>query len=126
MSEAILQIPCELTGSSTKSVTKTTKLTFESQEAVPPEMIARITEKVGRTGWLAFLVGERPIDILDVVGLPEIKTEKGEKSKSTRLRAALFRLWEATGKVGDSETHYNIHAEKFIEHVKSKIEEASK
>jgi len=122
--ETLLQIPAELTGSQTKSVSKTTKLTFESQESVPPELISKITAKVGKTGWLCFLAEERPLDVLDVVGLPEIKAEKGEKSKSARLRGVLYRLWEQTGRVGDSETHYQIHMEKYIEHVKSRIQEA--
>jgi len=124
--ETLLTIPCELTGSATRSISKTTKLVFESQEQVPPELIARITEKVGKTGHLCFLVGERQIDTLDVLNLPEIKTEKGEKTKGQRLRASLFRLWEAQGKVGSSEEHYNIHMEKLIDHVKAKIEEASR
>lgn len=124
--ELILQIPVELTGSATKSVTKTTKLTFETQEAVNPELIARITSKMGRVGWLSFLVGEKQIDTLDVVGLPDIKVERGDKTKGQRLRGALWKLWEAQGKVGSSEDHYNIHLEKFIDHVKAKIEEATK
>lgn len=123
--ETILQIPVELTGSSTRAVSKTTKLQFETQEAVNPELIARITAKMGRVGWLSFLVGEKQIDTLDVVGLPDIKVEKGEKTKGQRLRASLFRLWQAQGKVGSSEEHYNIHMERLIDHVKSKIEEAT-
>jgi len=124
--ESILQIPVELIGSQTKSVTKTTKLQFETQEAVNPELIARITAKMGQVGWLSFLVGEQRIDTLDVLNLPEIKIEKGEKTKGQRLRASLFRLWEAQGKVGSSEDHYNVYMERLIDHIKSKIEEATK
>lgn len=120
--ETLLQIPCELTGSQTKSVSKTTKLTFESQENVSPELISRITANVGRTGWLCFLPEERKIDVLDVVGLPEIKTEKDRKSQSVRLRAVLYLLWEKGGKVGDSETFYNAKMEQLIEHFKEKLD----
>jgi len=119
--ETLLQIPCELTGSQTKSVSKTTKLTFESQESVPPELISRITAYVGKTGWLCFLPEERQIDVLDVVGLPEIKVDKDRKSQATRLRAVLWRLWEQEGKVGDSETFYNAKMEQLIEHYKEKL-----
>ena len=121
--DSILQIACELTGSSTKSVSKTTKLVFESQENVPPELIARITTSVGKTGWLAFLVSERPIDSLDVINLPELPTEKDRKSQATRMRAILWRLWEQEGKPGDSETYYAAKMEALLEMLKSKLKD---
>lgn len=125
MHETLLQIPCELTGSATKSISKTTKLTFESQENVPAELISKITQNVGKTGWLCFLPEERQIDTMDVMDLPEIKVSKDEKSKALRLRNALYVLWEATGKVGTSEEHYNVQTEKLIDFIKGKIKEAT-
>lgn len=122
MDEQILQIAAELTGSSTKSVSRTTKLTFESQESVPPELIAKVTSLVGKTGWLAFLVSDRPIDTLDVVSLPELSTETGRKSQAERIRAVLWRLWEKNGKAGDSETFYNQKTEQIIEHLKKQLD----
>ena len=119
--EKILQIPCELISSATRSISKTTKLTFESQEAVPSDLIAQLTQCVGQTGWLTFLAEKRQIDTLDIVNLPEITIEKGEKSKATRLRSSLYRLWESEGKQGDFETAYNVQMEKLIDFVKSKI-----
>jgi len=121
MENKILQIPCELTDTNTKAIRRTTKLVFETLEIVPPHLIAQLTQCVGKTGWLAFLAEERQIDTLDVVNLPKITIEKGEKSKATRLRASLYRLWESEGKQGDSETHYNVQMEKLIDFVKSKI-----
>ena len=120
--ETLLQIPVELIGSQTKSVTKTTKLQFETQETVPPELIARITAQMGKVGWLSFLVGETPLDSLDVVALPEIKVEKDRKSQAERLRAVIWRLWEKNGKVGDSEAFYNSKTEQIIEHLKKQLE----
>lgn len=120
--DTLLQIPCELTGSTTKSVTQTTKLTFESQQAVPPELIARITAKMGHVGWLAFLVGERQIDSLDVLKLPEITVEKGRKSQAERIRGVIWRIWEKNGKMGDSEAFYNSKTEQIIEHLKKQLE----
>lgn len=121
MNETLLQIPAELVSSTTRSVSKTTKLTFESQENVPPELISKITENIGRTGWLCWLVSERKIDALDVVSLKEIKGEKDKKSKAERLRAALYILWQKEGEIGSSEEFYQAKMERFIDHVKEKI-----
>ncbi len=121
--ETILQIPCELTGSATKSVTKTTKLVFETQETVPPELIARITAQMGRVGWLSFLVGERQIDTLEVVGLPEIKTPKDKKSKAERQRNAYYVLWQKQGGTGDFDSFYDSQMERGIDDIKSRIRE---
>ena len=121
MKETLLQIPAELVSSATRSVSKTTKLTFESQENVPPELISKITENIGRTGWLCWLVSERKIDALDVISLKEIKGEKDKKSKAERLRAALYILWQKEGEIGSSEEFYQAKMERFIDHVKEKI-----
>ena len=123
MDETILSIPCELTSSATKSISKTTKLTFESSETVPPELIARITANVGKTGYVCFLVGERPIDTLDVLNLPELPIEKDRKSQASRIRSVLYRLWEQEGRNGDSETHYQIRTEQLIEMLKAKLKD---
>ena len=120
--ETLLQIPVELTGSQTKSISKTTKLTFESQENVPPELISRITGSVGKTGWLCFLPEERQIDTLDVIGLPEISVEKGEKTPGQRMRAVIWRIWEKGGKTGDFITFYSSKMEQIIEHLKEKLD----
>lgn len=120
--EELLQIICELTDTNTKAIRKTTKLVFETQENVPQELLARITTNVGRVGHLSFLVGEKPIDVLDVISLPDIVEERGRKSQAQRLRAVLWRLWEKGGKVGDAETFYNVKTEAIIEHLKKQLE----
>lgn len=123
MNESLLQIPCELIGSQTKSVTKTTKLTFESQESVPTDLIARITQLVGKTGWLVFLAEERPIDALDVVALPPVQwEEEGNKSPSQRMRAVIWRLWEKNGKQGEFDEYYKSKMNKLIEVLKEKLD----
>lgn len=110
----------------TRSMTHDVKLTFTTRENVPPELLTQIIGKTGQTGWLSFLVGERQIDTLDVVSLPEIDSPKGEKSKSQRLRAVLYVLWEQekAEKLTNltSEEFYQVKMEQFIDHIKSKLE----
>lgn len=123
--EKILQVPAELVKAEMRSMTKDAKLTFTTQQEVPPELLTQIIGKIGQTGWLSFLVGERRIDVLDVVTLPEIQQDKGDKTKAQRLRGALYRLWEheKAEKLTTltSEEFYNVKMEQFIDHVKGKL-----
>lgn len=125
MQETIIQVPCELVKAEMRSLTKDAKLIFNTQQEVPAELLTRIIEKIGQTGWLSFLVGERRIDTMDILSLPEIVTDKGEKTKAQRLRAAIYVLWEYEKKekltTFSSEEYYNVMLEKFIDHVKSKL-----
>ena len=119
--DELLQVPCELVKAELRSLSKDAKLTFTTQQEVPAEILTQIIGKTGKTGWLAFLVGERKIDTLDVVSLPELAVEKNEKTKAQRLRGVLFRLWESEGKPGTSEEFYNVKMEQFIDFVKEKL-----
>lgn len=121
MNDELLQIPCQLVKQETRALSKDCKLTFVTQEEVPPELLTPILSKIGKTGWLSFLVGERRIDTLDVVTLPELQQDKGEKTKAQRLRNVLYVLWESEGKPGTSEEFYNIKMEQFIDFVKEKL-----
>lgn len=125
MNDQILQVPCELVKAEMRSLTKDAKLTFNTQQEVPPELLTNIIGKTGQTGWLSFLVGERRIDTLDVLTLPEITTEKGEKTKGQRLRASIYRLWEKEKALNTtthtSEEYYNVRMEQLIEFIKEKI-----
>lgn len=125
MSDGILQVPCELIGAATRSLTKDVKLTFTTQQEVPPELLSNIISKTGQTGWLSFLVGEQQIDTFDVLSLPDIQQDKGEKTKSQRLRASIYRLWEKEKALNatkhTSEEYYNVRMEQLIDFIKEKI-----
>lgn len=125
MSEQILQVAAELVKAEMRSLTKDAKLTFNTQQEVPPELLTQIISKTGQTGWLSFLVGERQIDTLDIVGLPDIQQEKGEKSKGQRLRASIYVLWQSEVKKGTtkhtSEEYYNVRMEQLIDFIKEKL-----
>lgn len=125
MEERILQVPAELVKAEMRSMTKDAKLTFTTQQEVPPELLTQIIGKIGQTGWLAFLVSERQIDTIEMLTLPDIQTDKGEKTKGQRLRGVIYRLWEHEKAekltTFSSEEFYNVTMEKFIDHVKGKL-----
>ena len=125
MSEQILQVAAELVKAEMRSLTKDAKLTFNTQQEVPPELLTQIISKTGRTGWLSFLVGERQIDTLDIIGVPDIQQEKGEKSKGQRLRAAIYVLWQTEKGLNTTkhtlEEYYNVRMEQLIDFIKEKL-----
>lgn len=121
MNDQILQVPCELVKAEMRSLTKDAKLTFNTQQEVPPELLTNIIGKTGQTGWLSFLVGERRIDTLDVLGLPEIERLKDEKSPSKMLRDVLWCVWDCEKRQGQFETFYAAEIEKIREHYKKRL-----
>lgn len=121
MNEQLLQVPCELVKAEMRSLTKDAKLTFTTQEEVPASLLTQIIGNTGRIGWLAFLVGERRIDTLDVVGLPEITRLKEEKSPSKMLRDVLWCVWDYEKPTAQFETFYAAETEKMREHYKKRL-----
>jgi len=65
-----------------------------------------------------------PVSENEVKGIDGLQPElSGGKSMSQRLRAALFVAWKQNADgYTDSELYYRYKMEKFIEHVKSKLE----
>lgn len=125
-SEELLQVPAELVKAEMRALTKDAKLTFTTQQEVPKELLTQIIGNTGKTGWLSFLVGEKKIDALDVLMLPDIELEKGEKTKSQRLRAAIYVLWQQETKdkttTFSSEEFYNVRMEQLIDFIKGKLD----
>jgi hypothetical protein len=125
MDEIITQVPAELVKAEMRALTKDAKLTFNTQQEVPPELLTKIIGNTGKTGWLSFLVGERRIDSLDILTLPDIEIEKGEKTKSQRLRASIYVLWQKEKALNatkhTSEEYYNVKMEQLIDFIKEKI-----
>jgi len=63
----------------------------------------------------------QPLD-LESKDIKEVKGELDTKTASQRLRAVLFVWWKQTEQ-GDFADFYLQHMEKFIEHVKTKLED---
>lgn len=95
-----------------------TKLDIITQELDPNEMTELFSLK-GKLGW--FLFKENAIKEEDLKDLPDVKVDKGEKTKGQRLRSVLFKLWETTGRTKTSEEFYNEYMEKIITSIKEKL-----
>jgi len=90
MSDKLLQIPVTLEKIQSMR-NRIIRLQFDSQEATSDELIASVTSKVEKFGWLTFLVGENQIKPEDISDLPELpKTDPEEKSPSKILYNRMF------------------------------------
>lgn len=112
----MIKLPAYLTGFSSKS-DGSASLRFSTQE-LSAEDFALLKKYLNAFGWMMF--SENQIKHEDI---PEAEpVEEWEKTPSQRLRGALYRLWEKSGKKGDKDEHYKQQMEKIIEHIKSKLE----
>lgn len=70
------------------------------------------------------LLTDSNIQPLEEKLIEETKIQDGKKIKtqSQRLRAVLFRCWEAGGQIGEFDQFYNSETEKIIEHYKKKLD----
>ena len=103
-------------------VDKTLKLVFGTQE-VTPEQVMQLTVALQKFVYLALSVEEFRSEEKEI--LKNIKTDFDDTSKSQaqRIRAVLFLLWkQGNGGYEDYELFYRHHTEKYIQHLKSKIE----
>lgn len=101
---------------------KTLKVVFETQEATP-EMLTKIAQLNQSFGFLAFKKDDfkqAEVDIID--NLKSDYEEKG-KSKSQRLRAVLYKVWESKNEgYNVFDDYYNAKMEKLIAHFKTQID----
>ena len=113
----IFQIPATISKINTMAH-KSLRLHIDTQEEVSPEAMSKLMDLFDKIGWFTFNVQEIKAD--DLLDLPDIKYEKGEKTKAQRLRAVFYRIWESGNKKMTSEEFYNIEMEKIIQHLKDK------
>lgn len=67
----------------------------------------------------------QPVDT-EFPEIVEVVAETDRKTASSRLRGSLYVLWEKRGKEGEFDTFYRTNMEKFIERIKSLIDEEEK
>lgn len=92
---------------------------FVDTQEISAEDKAAVMELHKQIGW--FLFSESQIKEEDVLNLPDIQLDKGEKSPSQRLRAVLYLLWEKQGKKGSSEQFYRDYLERVISKLKEQL-----
>lgn len=102
---------------------RSVKLSFETRELQPNEILSLMTFE-GSEMWLLLSSVEAEIAPSDV---PDHKPELGTKSRSERLKNALYVWYKQCEKdqtfIGDFETFLNIKLDAIIEGVKSKLHE---
>lgn len=90
----ILQLPATLTKSESRR-NRAWRLVFETQEEIPGDVISPFNSNLDKYGWLAFLVGEKQIEIDDIKDLPELpKIDPEEKSPNQILYNRMFVYWK--------------------------------
>jgi len=57
----------------------------------------------------------------DMIELPEVKVEKGEKTPGQRLRGTLYRLWEQATTTKSSEEFYRDYVNRVIDNIKEEL-----
>lgn len=99
---------------------RTLKLVFYTNE-LPPDTGAALMGMAHEFGYLLF--GANPHREESIPAFPEAAPKAQEKkSQSQRLRASLYRLWEARGSNGDFEAYYKTRMEHMILWVQSQID----
>ena len=116
----LLQVPAEITKVTTMSH-RSLRLVADTQENLTDEMMAKIMAYHGKLGWWCFLPEERKIDSLDVLNIPQLEYEKGEKSPAQRLRGVLYVLWEQKKPTDTFIQFYEQSLEKIINQIKDKL-----
>lgn len=92
-------------------------LGFHTLELSDEEKV-KIMSHFQKTGWLLF--SEDEIQDADV---PEGKSGFETKTPSQRLRGVMYIFWKQQGSKGNFEDFYRDLMEKFVEHIKSKLDQ---
>ncbi len=92
-------------------------LRFITQDITPEEKFV-ILQSYNTFGWLLFQ--EKAIQEADI---PKADPDDTSKSPSQRLRAVLFVLWKQGNQLDNFEVFYRQMLEKFIDHIKGKLED---
>lgn len=114
----MLKIPAEISRVQTMA-DGGLRLFVDTQELGPEDkgLVMGLHKKLG---W--FLFAETGITQEDVIDLPDIKVDKGEKTPAQRLRAVLYLLWKKQGEKGSSDDFYRKYLEKVIQKLKEQLD----
>jgi hypothetical protein len=101
---------------------KTLKVTFETNELNPQELLS-IIENTGEFGYLAFKVEPFKREEKEVIESLETNLEDKQKTPSQRLRAILYLNYQKKNEGFDTFTRYYEHTmEKLCTHFKTKLD----
>lgn len=88
-----------------------------------PDTMSQVAQSLHKVGYLGFKLGERQGKLQEIMeNMPEHDFENG-KTKSQRLRAVLYRLWEQKNQGYDVfDDFYNARMELLINQIKNKLD----
>lgn len=95
------------------------KYTVYTPELLPEHIVA-LADAGRKAGWMVYKVNAE----LSVADIPkdDAPVEADMKTPSQRLRAVIWRIWEANGSKGDFEGYYRRSMEALIEKLKQRLE----
>lgn len=100
----------------------TLKVSFETSE-LTPEQMANIHYSLNKVGFLAFAPDPFATHELDEIDKLKVEFEDTGKSQSSRIRSILYILWKQQNEGYQLfPDYYNAKTEKYINHLKGKIE----
>jgi hypothetical protein len=116
--DKILKVPSAIEKITTMR-DKSLRIWVDTPELSPEDM-ATLMALYGKEGVFVFSVSD--IKEEDMLDLPEVKVERGEKTPGQRLRGVLYVLWEQskTGKTFDE--FYRDYMSKLIETIKGRLD----
>lgn len=99
---------------------RTIKITQHVSKELPADDSTKLFSLAHNEGWNCFSSSE---DITEA-DIPNEKPDPmtGTKTQAQRLRGVIYRIWEQTGKKGDSESFYRTYMERLIEREKAHLE----
>jgi len=102
---------------------KSVKLSYETRELTADETFMLMSME-GEEGWVLFSTNR---DEVTEEGIPQENAELNQKSQSQRIKSVLYILYTQDTKkgkfVGTFESYYKEKTEKYIEHLKTFIDD---
>lgn len=97
---------------------RTYTLTFNTRELRGSEA-ATLLDQLMNEGWLLYSPNQ-----LTEADIPDEKADAmlGTKTQAQRLRGVIYRLWEQSGRKGNSEEYYKTVMESLIDQLKERLE----
>lgn len=98
------------------------KMTVYTNEVAPEDM-ANLMKLKGKQGNMLFAPADYKFTDEDLLNLPEVKVEEGQKHPSVRLRAVIFRLWQKNDptKKKSSEEFYRDYMDRLCDKIKEQL-----
>jgi len=117
--QPLFQVPASITKITTMA-DRSFRLQVDTERELTAGEATLLFSLNNNTGFFLFKGAEFVRE--DVEDIPETAPkEKNEKSKSQRMRGALYRLWEQSGKIGDFELFYNTRMDRMIDQIKERL-----